>query len=156
MPPTNVTIRTEVYGLTLRVEDSKLQVSADGENLLPPISLSNDDAERLRMEFAKSQLWEWNQFQWLKYKAEKRSRRFVGSWLVLCFAAFSAYVGYPSYYLPVALSVLSIFMWWRASYLEQKADRLAQEEQKSFRADWNYLRQRLEESDAFANAEPHI
>ncbi len=139
-------IRTEVYGLELHLSASQLVLSAGGQSLTAPIVLSSDDAERLRLEIAKAQLWEWNQFEALKSRAEKRYRNYLGSWLALCLAAFSAYIGYPSYYPPVFLSALSIFIWWRAGYEEQKADRAAKAERKRFVPDWSFFQQRAEES----------
>jgi hypothetical protein len=67
---------------------------------------------------------------------------------VLCLAAFSAYIGYPGYYLPLFLSVLSIFIWWNAGYEEQKADRAAQAERNRFVPEWSYFQQRAQESAA--------
>jgi hypothetical protein len=148
MSETTIGIRSEVYGLELQLSASQLVLSAGDQSLTAPIVLSHDDAERLRLEFAKAQLWEWNQFEALKSKAEKRYRHYLGSWLVLCLAAFSAYLGYPSYYPPVFLSALSIFIWWRAGYEEQKADRAAQAERKRFLPEWRYFQQRGEESAA--------
>jgi len=145
MPPTSNVIRTEVYGLELYLADSQLVLASDGQDVTAPTPLSSDDAERLRMEMAKAQLWEWNLLQELQSQAEKRYRHYLGSWLVLCLAAFSAYVGYPSYYLPVFLSALSIFIWWRAGYEEQKADRAAQAERSRFTPDWRYFQQRADE-----------
>ena len=104
-----------MYGLELHLSASQLVLAAGEQSLTAPIVLSSEDAERLRMEFAKAQLWEWNQIEELKLRSEKRYRH-PGTWLVLCLAAFSAYIGYPSYYLPVFLSALSIFIWWRAGY----------------------------------------
>ena len=141
-------IRTEVYGLELHLNASQLVVAAGGQSLTAPIVLSSDDAERLRIEMAKAQLWEWNQMEELKSRAEKRYRHYLGSWLVLCLAAFSAYIGYPSYYLPLFLSALAIFIWWRAGYEEQKADRAARAERNRFKPDWSYFQQRAEESAA--------
>ena len=139
-------IRTEVYGLELHLSAAQFVLSADGKNLTAPIVLSSDDAERLRLEMAKAQLWEWNQIEELKAKAEKRYRHCLGSWLVLCLAAFSAFIGHPSAYLPVFLSGLSIFIWWRGGYEEQKAERGARAERNRFVPDWNYFQQRAEES----------
>jgi hypothetical protein len=141
-----IAIRTEVRGLELHLTDSQLALAADGKCLTAPIVLSSEDAERVRMEMAKAQLWEWNQLESLKAKADRRYRNYLGSWLVLCLAAFSAYIGYPSYYLPVFPSGLSIFIWWRAGYEEQKADRAAQAERSRFTPDWSYFQQRAEES----------
>ena len=145
MSETTIAIRTEVYGLKLYLADSQLVLAVGGKSLTAPIVLSADDAERLRMELAKAQLWEWNQFDELKSKAEKRYRNYLGSWLVLCLAAFSAYIGYPGYYLPLFLSGLSIFIWWRAGYEERKADKAARAERKQFIAEWSYFEQRAEE-----------
>ena len=148
MSETAIGIRTEVYGLELYLNASQLVLSAGGQSLTAPIVLSSDDAERLRLEFAKAQLWEWNQFETLKSRAEKRYRSYLGSWLTLCLAAFSAYIGYPGYYLPLFLSALSIFIWWRAGYEEQKAERAARVERNRFISDWSYFQQRAEESAA--------
>jgi hypothetical protein len=148
MSETAIGIRTEVYGLELHLSASQFVIAASGQSLTAPIVLSSDDAERLRIEMAKARLWEWNQIKELKSKAEKRYRHCLGSWLVLCLAAFSAYIGYPSYYLPLFLSALSIFIWWRAGYEEQKTDRAAQAERNRFTPDWSYFQQRAEESAA--------
>jgi hypothetical protein len=148
MSETTIAIRTEVHGLELQLADSQLVLVAGGKSLNAPIALSSDDAERLRMEMAKAQLWEWNRIEYLKSKAEKRYRYYLGSWLVLCLAAFSAYIGYPGYYLPLFLSALSIFIWWRAGYEEQKADRGALAERNRFVAEWSYFQRRAEESAA--------
>src|SRR5271167_3011158 len=145
MSETTIAMRTEVHGLELQLAGPQLVLAAGGKSLTAPIVLSNDDAERLRMELAKAELWEWNQLDELKSKAEKRYRHCLGSWLVLCLAAFSAYIGYPGYYLPLFLSALSIFIWWRASYEEQKADRGAQVERNRFVAEWSYFQRRAEE-----------
>src|SRR5664279_539292 len=107
----NIALRTEVRGLEIQVEGSNLVLSADGSDLIPPIRLTTEDAERLRIEMAKSQLWEWNQLEELRSRAVLRYRRYLASWLVLCLAAFSAYIGYPSYYLSVELCLLSILLW---------------------------------------------
>jgi hypothetical protein len=146
MSETTIAVRTEVYGLKLHLADSQLVLAVGGKSLTAPIVLSTDDAERLRMEMAKGQLWEWNQLEELKSKAEKRYRNYLGSWLVLCMAAFSAYIGYPGYYLPLFLSALSIFIWWRAGYEEQKTDKAAGAERKRFVPEWSYFQQRAEES----------
>jgi hypothetical protein len=148
MSETTIAIRTEVYGLELNLSASQLVLSAGGQSLTAPIALSSEDAERLRMELAKAQLWEWNQLEGLKSRAEKRYRHYLGSWLVLCLAAFSAYIGYPGYYLPLFLSALSVFIWWRAGYEEQKTHKAAQAERNRFVPDWSYFQQRSEESAA--------
>ena len=98
------------------------------------------------MEMAKAQLWEWNQIDELKRKSEKRSKNYLASWLVMCLAAFSAYVGFPGYYLPVFLLLISILLWWRASFVERKDEQGARDERNRFIPDWSYIRQRLEES----------
>src|SRR5271165_3354736 len=147
MSETTIGIRTEVYGLELHLSAAQLVLAAGGQSLTAPIILSSEDAERLRMEFAKAQLWEWNQIEELKSRAEKRYRHQLGSWLMLCLAAFSAYIGYPSYYLPVFLSALSIFIWWMAGYQEQQADKAAQAERNRFIPDWSYFQQRADESE---------
>jgi hypothetical protein len=148
MSESAIGIRTEVHGLELHLSAARLVLSSRGDSLTTPIVLSGDDAERLRLEMAKAQLWEWNQIEELKARAEKRYRHCLGSWLVLCLAAFSAYIGYPSYYLPVFLSGLSIFIWWKGGYQEQKADRAAQAERNRFVPDWSYFQQRAEEQEA--------
>ncbi len=110
-------------------------------------SLSPEEVERLRLEMAKAQLWEWNQLERSNSRAVMRYRRYLGSWLVMCLAAFSAYVSYPEYFICVFLSLLSIFLWWRAAFMERKAEREAQSLRNSFRPDWGYLQERLQESD---------
>jgi hypothetical protein len=146
MSEATITIRTEVHGLELQLVGSQLVLSADGKSSTAPIVLGSDDAERVRMELAKAQLWEWNQFESLKAKADKRYRNYLGSWLVLCLAAFSAYIGYPSYYPPLLLCALSIFIWWRAGYEEQKTENAARAERNRFVPEWSYFQQRAEES----------
>ncbi len=147
-------IRTEVRGLDLCLDETALLLSRSGEYLTPPILLGPADAERLAMEMAKAQLWEWNRIEELKRKAEKRYKNYLGSWLVMCVAAFSAYVGFPGYYLPVFLLLISIFLWWRASFQERKEEAAAREERKQFVPDWTYIRQRLEESGTIDNGNP--
>jgi hypothetical protein len=147
MDATNA-IRTEIRNLELHLEGAELAVSADGNEVIAPILLSADEADRLRLEIAKAQLWEWNQLGQLQWRSELRYRRYFGSWLVLCLAAFSAYIGHPDLYLPVFLVLISIFLWWRAGYEEQRAEQRAQTQRNEFRADWDYIRQRLEEHDA--------
>ena len=143
-----ITIRTEVYGFDVCLGSSVLALTTEGEPVIAPIVLSSSDAERLRIEMAKAQLWEWNRIEELKSRAERRYKHYLGSWLVLCLAAFSAYLGYPGYYLPLVLSALSTFIWWRAGYLEQKAERVAQGERSRFTPDWSYFQQRAEDSGA--------
>jgi len=143
----NRAVRTEICGLQLDLDGCELLVSSDVGPLIAPISLSADDAEHLRLQMAKAQLWEWNQLEELRWRSELRYRRSFGSWLVLCLAAFSAYIGYPDFYLPVFLSLISIFLWWRAGYEDRRAEQRAQAQRNEFKADWDYIRQRLEESD---------
>ena len=138
-------IRTEVHGLDLRMDQTALLLSRSGEYLTAPIALSPADAERLAMEMAKAQLWEWNQIDELKRKSEKRSKNYLASWLVMCLAAFSAYVGFPGYYLPAFLLLISILLWWRASFVERQDEQAAREARAQFIPDWSYIRQRLEE-----------
>lgn len=138
-------MRTEIVGLQLVLDGCQLVLSSDNGELITPASLSADDAERLRLEMAKAQLWEWNQLETAKRRAELRYRRYFGSWLVMCLAAFSAYLGYPSFYLCLFFAALSIFLWWRAGYEEQQADRAAQSTRNEFQPNWDYLRSRLEE-----------
>ncbi len=140
------TIRTEIQGLDISLDGTMLSISSSGNDVLSPIALNADDAERFRIEIAKAQLWEWNQLEEVRSRAELRYRRYLGSWLVMCLAAFSAYLGYPSFYLCLFFAALSIFLWWRAGFAEQQADREAQAERNKFRADWNYLRERTEET----------
>ena len=95
----NAAVRTEILGFQLALDGCQLMLSSAGNEFITPVSLSADDAERLRLEMAKAQLWEWNQLETAKRRAELRYRRYFGSWLVMCLAAFSAYLGYPSFYL---------------------------------------------------------
>jgi cytochrome c-type biogenesis protein CcmH/NrfG len=143
----STTIRTEIRGLDLTLDEISLSISSSGQDLVAPITLSPEEVERLRLEMAKSHLPEWNQLEEMKAHATTRYRRYLGSWLVMCAAAFSAYVSYPGYYLCVFLLLLSIFLWWRAGYMEQQAEREAQSTRNAFRADWTYLQERLQESD---------
>ena len=109
MHATNTAIRTEVRGLEVRFDGSDLLLSSDGRYVAAPIHLGDDDAERLRIELAKARMPEWNQLEQLKSRAELRYRRYLGSWLVMCVAAFSAYLGYPSYVLPAVFCLLPVF-----------------------------------------------
>lgn len=145
MDVTSTIIRTETRGLELRLDVQQLVFSEDGNELIAPIPLSSTDSDRLRIEMLKAQLPEWNQFEEAKQRAELRYRWYLGSWLVMCLAAFSAYAGYPSYYLCLVLVALSIFLWWRAGYEEQRAGRAAQAKRNEFQPTWDYLRSRLEE-----------
>ncbi len=138
-------LRTEVHGLEVCLGSSVLALTREGEPVIAPVVLDTADADRLRLEMAKSQLWEWNRIEELKSRAERRYKHYLGSWLVLCLAAFSAYIGYPNYYLPLLLTVLSIVVWWRAGYEDKKAERAAREERKRFVAEWSYFEQRAEE-----------
>ncbi|HUI82707.1 MAG TPA: hypothetical protein VL240_00705 [Candidatus Binatia bacterium] len=148
MSPTRSLIRTEVRGLDLSLDGASLSLSLAGEDLIASVPLDSEAAGRLHLEMAKAQLWEWNQLEELKSRAELRYRRYLCAWLVMCLGAFSAYVGYPGYYLCIAFSLLSVFLWWRAGYEEQRAERAAQAQRNAFRPEWSYLRERLEESGA--------
>ena len=123
-------VRTEVRGFEIQLDGSNLVLSSRWQRTDSAHSLTADEAERLRLEMAKAQLWEWNQLEELKARAVLRYRRYLASWLVLCLAAFSAYIGYPSYYLCVFLCLLAIFLWWRAAYVERQADREAAAERQ--------------------------
>jgi len=146
MAESAIAIHTEVHGLDVCLGSSVLALTREGEPVIAPIVLSSADAEKLRLEMAKAQLWEWNLLEELKARSERRYKHYLGSWLVLCLAAFSAYIGYPGYYLPLFLTLLSIFVWWRSGYEERKADRATREERKRFVADWSYFQQRAEEA----------
>lgn len=143
----STTIRTEIRGLDLTLDEISLSVSNSGDDLIVPVSLSPQEVDRLRLEMAKAQLWEWNQLEEVKSRAVMRYRRYLGSWLVMCLAAFSAYISYPEYLICLFLSLLSIFLWWRAAFMERKAEIEAQSLRNSFRPDWTYLQGRLQESD---------
>jgi len=145
MPST--TIRTEVRGLELSLDEISLSISSSGQDLVAPITLSPEEVERLRLEMAKALLPEWNRVEEMKALATSRNRRYLGSWLAMCAAAFSAYVSYPEYFLCLFLLLLSIFLWWRAGYMERQAEREAQATRNAFRPEWSYLQGRLEESD---------
>ncbi len=142
----NESIATEIHGLELTLDGQELLLSSNGSRLISPCPLSAEDVDRLRVEFAKAQLWEWNRLEELKSRSELRYRRYLGSWLVMCLAAFSAYVGYPGYVLPVFFLLLSGLLWWRAGYEEQRTEREAQSQRAAFRPEWEYIRERLEEA----------
>jgi hypothetical protein len=146
MSPKGSVIRTEVRGLDLCLDETTLSLSFSDKYLTAPIALSPADAEKLAIEMAKAQLWEWSQIDELKRQSDRRYKNYLGSWLVMCVAAFSAYVGFPGYYLPVFLLLISIFLWWRASFVERQDEQAAREERNRFVPDWSYIRQRLEES----------
>jgi cytochrome c-type biogenesis protein CcmH/NrfG len=143
----STTIRTEIRGLDFSLDEISLSISSAGKDLVAPITLSPEEMDRLRLEVAKSVLPEWNQLEEVKVQATARYRRYLGSWLVMCAAAFSAYVSYPGYYLCVFLLLLSIFLWWRAGYMERQAEHEAQTTRNAFRPEWNYFQERLQESD---------
>ena len=146
MDEMNSAVRTEVHGLELRIDNSTLVLTSDSGNVIAPLPLTAEEADRVRLEMAKAQLPEWNQLEELKYRAELRYRRCTGAWLMMCLAAFSAYLGYPSYVLCLVLAALSVFLWWRAGYMENQAAKEAQVERRKFQTDWNYLRRRLHEA----------
>ena len=147
MPGGRSILRTEVRDLELCLDGEVLTLANAGEDIIAAIPLSAEDAERLRVQMAKAQLWEWNQLEELQSRNVLRSRRYLASWLVMCLAAFSAYLSYPSFYLPLFLAALSIVLWWRAGVMEQKAAQEARAERNSFKPEWEYLRQRLEETE---------
>lgn len=138
-------MRSEILDFELELNGSNIGLSSGGTPLISPIALSPQEAERLRLEMAKAQLREWNQFESQKARAELRNRRYLAAWLVMCLAAFSAYIGYPDFYLPIFFLLISVFLWWRAGYEEQRAEREAQAQRNEFRPEWEYIRQRLEE-----------
>jgi hypothetical protein len=148
MIATTTALQTEVRGLELSLHNAELHLSANGQDVIAPVTLSAEDAERLRLEMAKSQLFEWNRLQELQDRARLRYRRYLGSWLVLALAAFSAYVSYPSYMLCVLLLAGSMFLWWRAAREERRAEHEDQSLRNEFRPDWDYIRERLEETDS--------
>jgi len=147
MPGGRSLLRTEVRGLDLCLDEDSLAITTSGEDQIAAIALTAEDAERLRIEMAKAQLWEWNQLEELQARTVLRSRRYLAAWLVMCLAAFSAYLSYPSFYLPLFFALLSIALWWRAGIMEQKAAQEAQAQRNSFKPEWEYLRQRLEETE---------
>ena len=138
------TIRTEIRELYLVLDEDSLSITSSDQPIFHATP-APAEAERLGIELAKARLPEWNQLEQLKTRAELRYRRYLGAWLVMCVAAFSAYLGYPGYVLPVVFSLLSLFLWWRAGYEEQRAEREAQAQRNQFQPSWDYLRQRLEE-----------
>ena len=141
-------IRTEVSGLDLALEENSLALLHFGEQVIPPIRLSADEAERVTMEMTKAQLWEWNQLEMLRQRAVMRYRRYLAAWLTMCVAAFAAYVSYPDYILCLVLALLSLLLWWRAGLAERRAEEEARQQRKDFRADWDYFRERLEGAEA--------
>ena len=143
----SITIRTEVRGLDLTLDGVFFSLTRSGDEVMPGIVLSDEETDRVRLEMSKALLWEWNQFEEMKTRAVMRYRRYLAAWLVMCLAAFSAFIGYPDYYICAALSLLSIFLWWRAAYMERKADQEAQDARREFRSDWSYLRERLQEQE---------
>jgi Flp pilus assembly protein TadB len=144
MSEVSVVIGTEVSGLELSLAASMLALSQSGRPVVPLLALAPEDADRLRMEMTKAQWWEWNRIEQLRSRAEKRSRQYLASWLVLCLAAFSAYVGYPGYILPIVLTLISVFLWWRTDLLDRQAEQVAQQQRSAFVHDWSYLNERLE------------
>ena len=143
----NNSVRTEIRGFDLRLDGDVLVLTCSGDVVVATGLLAAEDAESLRLEMAKTQLWEWNQLEELRSRAELRYRRYLGSWLMMCMAAFSAYLGYPDFYICIFLALVSVFLWWRAGHLEQEAEQEAQAERNRFRPKWEYIQQRLQESD---------
>ncbi len=139
------TIRTEIRELYLVLDEDSLSIASSGQPIFYATPLVPADADRLGMEMIKARMAEWNQLEQMQTRAELRYRRYLGSWVVMCLAAFSAYLGYPGYILPLIFSVLSIFLWWRAAHEEQRAERESQAKRNEFQPNWDYIRQRLEE-----------
>lgn len=54
------TVSTEIYGFDLQLEGCHLKFLRYGNAIVPPITLGEVEAEKLRLELAKAQLWEWN------------------------------------------------------------------------------------------------
>jgi hypothetical protein len=138
------TIRTEILGFDVVLEEDTLSIASSGRPLFHA-TLVPADAELLSLEMTKARMAEWNQLQQLKSRAELRYRRYLGSWVVMCVAAFSAYVSYPAYVLPIVLCLLSIFLWWRAGHEEQRAERETQARRREFQPNEGYIRRRMEE-----------
>ena len=143
----NTSVRTEVRGLEIQIEGSNLVLSADGSDLVPPIRLTTEDAERLRIEMAKAQLWEWNQLEELRSRAVLRYRRYLASvagtvrGCVQCLYRISQL-------LPQCFSVPAVDLPLVESGLRQgQAERDAAAERRAFVPEWNYVRQRMEESE---------
>ena len=97
------------------------------------------------MEMAKAQLWEWNQFDELKRNAEKRYKNYLGSWLVMCVAAFSAYVGFPNYYCRYSYCWFRLDCGGERASSNVKKSRQPTKKENSSVADWSYIRQRLDD-----------
>jgi hypothetical protein len=147
-------ISTEIYGLNLCLQGADLKILKLGENIIPPIALGQHEAETLRLELAKVQLWEWNQFADVKRKAERRHVRYFRSWLVMALSALAAHGGFPSYWLALLVALISAGMWHWAKLREDRGTRAAQEERATFFPDWTYFRRRFDESPMIAVAGP--
>jgi hypothetical protein len=154
MSQSGTVISTEIHGLDLCLQKSDLNLLRLGENIIPPITLGEAEAERLRLELAKVRLWEWNQFAEARWKAEKRYARYFRSWLVMGLAALAAHTGYPSYWVALLIALISAIMWRWARFQEDQGTRAAQEERGTFFPDWTYFRRRFDEAPMVAVAGP--
>jgi hypothetical protein len=148
------TVSTEIYGLDFRLSGRELELLRFSEQIISPVALCETDAERLRLELAKAQLWEWNQFAEMRRKAQRRYSRYFRSWLLMAAAAVAAHTGYPSYWLSVLAASASCALWWRATFTENRATRAAQDEKENFFPDWSYLRRRFDENPMAAVVGP--
>jgi len=149
------TLITEIYSLDLRLSGCELELLRFGKQVIPAISLSQADAEELRLELAKAQLWEWNQFAEIKQKADKRYSRYFRSWLLMAGAAVAARTGYPSCWLALLAASASFLLWWWANLRENQGTRAAQEERENYLPDWTYLRRRFDEDPMVAVSGPY-
>jgi hypothetical protein len=138
------TVRTEIRGLDLSLVEDFLLITDAGEDVLPPIPLQPRHAELVRLRMSKTLLPEWNQLDELKEREKLRYKRYLSSWLVMCLAAFSAFLSYPEYFLCVALALLSLILWWRAGYMERRTEDEAQKLRTEYLAEWTYLEERLQ------------
>jgi hypothetical protein len=148
-------ISTEIHGLDLCLQGCELKLVRLGENVIAPIALDQAEAERLRLELAKVQLWEWNQFAEVRRKAEKRYARYFRSWLVMGLAVLSAYSAYPRYWMALLIALISALMWRWVRFREDQGTRAAQEERGTFFPDWTYFRRRFDESPMVAVVGPY-
>ena len=149
------TVSTEIFGFDLRLEGCELELLSFGERIIPSITLTHAEAEKLSLELAKVQLWEWNQLAEVRRKAEKRYARYFRSWLVMALAVVAAHTGYPSYWLSLLAATASCVMWRWTRFQEDRGTRSAQEERSNFFPDWTYIRRRFDESPMMAVAGPY-
>jgi hypothetical protein len=149
------TVSTEIHGFDLRLEGCELSFLRSGEKIIPSIMLGEAQAERLRLELAKAELWEWNQFADVRRKAEKRYGRYFRSWLLMALAAVAARGGYPSYWVSILTALMSCSVWRWARFREDQGTRVAQDERENFFPDWTYFRRRFDESPMTAVVGPY-